>query len=52
LIKKQLSEKIQELLKSNGYDEERLKSATKEELMQVKGIGEKTAEKIIQIFQQ
>jgi len=52
LTNKQLSEKTRELLKSNGYDEERLKSATKEELMQIKGIGEKTAEKIIQIFQQ
>jgi len=49
--KKIISEKIMDLLKNNGYDEEKLKSATKEELMQIKGIGEKTAEKIIEIFQ-
>ena len=47
----ELSEKIRNLLKENGYDDEKLKTATKEELLAIKGIGEKSVEKIIDLYQ-
>lgn len=47
-----LSKKIIEILKNAGYDEEKLKSATKEELLKINGIGEKTAEKILELVKQ
>ncbi len=47
----ELSEKIINLLKENGYDENKLKIATKEELLSIKGIGEKSVEKIINLYQ-
>jgi len=49
--KRELSEKLIKLLEANGYNEEKLKTITKEELMKIKGIGEKTAEKIIAAVQ-
>lgn len=47
-----LSKKIVELLKSAGYDEEKLKSVTKEDLLKIEGINEKTAEKILEIVKE
>lgn len=46
-----LPEKTVEALKQAGIDEEKLKTMTKEELMEIEGIGEKKAEKIIETVQ-
>lgn len=47
-----LSDKIVKSLTKAGYDEEKVKKATKDELMELEGIGEKTAEKIIDLASQ
>jgi len=44
-----LSTRIVKTLTQAGYDEEKIKKITKEELMNLKGIGEKTAEKILNL---
>jgi N utilization substance protein A len=44
-----LSTRIVEALTQAGYDEEKIKKITKEELTNLKGIGEKTAEKILDL---
>jgi len=47
-----LSARIIKMLEGAGYNEEKLKKATKEELMKIEGIGEKTAEKILDLVSQ
>ena len=44
-----LSARIIKILEGAGYNEEKLKKATKEELMKIDGVGEKTAEKILDL---